>query len=510
MNWKKLLKDKAGLTQGAKFLLTTVGVGALATYTLTGAVDQQDQQERALRTLSSAGVSSPYVGLQHTESGLSSINIKDGRGQVATARDRERMERDSSASGNFGLDAAQNLSEYSIGQAAQFSDSADGLAMGADKGLEAATQFVNNAPAIARGSAQHTGGAGAADGNGESGGDAGLGGTKSGGYGSSSAGSGSPTGQLGNASMARASGSSSSSSFNPSNPSGSSPRNAAPAPKAYEMSGAMPEGSSGLSAGGNRGPRNSGFGRSRDAGVGRSTRSGRGKSEIDDIATKSAAAANNATRSANEGGRAFHASETSSAGLGSDSHADTSSTSSSDFRTTSGSRVHARGARINFDSAKYKADWIKRRDDAMDKLNETFVTNFLIAMGVIIGGAFLLKAMLPLRDKVPWGLVAYVAVAAILVLAVTLLMVPIFKQVHEVLELSKNPPPDVKPNNFGPYVMDVAAGLAIGAMAATTVFPEAATKAIGKVVKFVFKHLPAQLFNSMKNLFSSEMKSRYK
>lgn len=508
MNWKELLKDKAGLTQSAKFMLTAVGVGAVAFYTLSGAADEQVRQERAIRDLSSMSASSPYAGLRQSTGGLSSINVKDARGQLATAREREAMERNSGANSDFGLSAVESLGSGSVGQAMQFSDSFEGLATGGDKGPENAARFASGADAINMGAYSGHGatGAGASAAAGAGVGEntarasyAGDGGRSGG------------TGQLGSASMARASGSSSSSSYNPASPSGgSSAGKTRGGESAYQMSGAMPDGSSMLAMSGSHNPKKSGFSSSRDLQAGRTQKNGRGRGELRDIMEKSIAAADNTARSANEGARAFQAGETSSSGLGRDTFGGVSSASSSDFSTSTKSGFKAPKVDVNKNKIDAKTDWIERRDKAIEKLNKTFTTNILIALGLIIGGAALLNWMKGLQYTWP-GCLLYWGAAALLLGGVVGLMIPIFKQAGDILKEFANPPEGVTPNNFGIIMKEVLGGAAIGAMAAVAVFPEFAWgKVIKPLAEKVFVQLPGQVFGAVKNLVSSEMNRNYK
>lgn len=506
MNWKKLLKDKAGLTQSAKFMLTTVGVGAVAFYTLSGAADEQVRQERAIRDLSSMSTSSPYAGLRQSTGGLSSINVKDARGQLATAREREAMERNSGANSDFGLSAVESLDSGSVGQAMQFSDSFEGLATGGDKGPENAARFASGADAINMGAYSGHGatGAGASAAAGT-----GVGGNTARASYAGRDGGMSGAGQLGSASMARASGNSSSSSYNQANPSGSS-SNGRKGESAYQMSGAMPDGSSMLAMNGAHNPKNSGFSSARDLRSGKARQDVREKGELSDITAKSVAAAQNAARSANEGARAFQAGQTGSAGLGTDAVSGMGGASSSDLSTFTKGGFKAPSTQLNMDSAKAKTDWIENRDKAIEKLSKKFTQNMLIALATIIVGAAVLNLMSSLKTTWPGGLL-YWGVALALFATVLTLVWGVQKEVTAALEASKNPPPGVTPNNFGIYARGAIGVLAVGAMAATAIWPEFAWgKVIEPFAKKVFVYLPQQLFGAVKNVFSSEMNRNYK
>ena len=509
MNWKQLLRSKKGLTQGAKFLLTTVGVGALATYTLSGAADKQIEQEKALRALSSATSSSPYAGLQWGEEGPSSINIKDGLGQVATRRDREALERNSPYSNNFGLDAAQNLNSYDIGQAAQFDGASEGLSMGGDKGSESSVRFANTAPDTAGGMEGAFNALGAGGGAANAGSD---GGSLSGGNGAVNGARAGP--QLGQASMARASGSASASTFNPANPSGNAASgtkgNSKAAPKGYEMSGAMPDGSASLVDSGARNGNHSSssFGRGRDLHAGKAKTYGQAKSDLEDIATKSAAAAQNEARSANEGSRAFLSGQTGSSGLGEDSTASTGGASSSDFSNNKGA-FKAPNTKVNKSAIDNSTKWMKQRDKAMDALQKKFTRNLLLSIAIIMGASFALSALYTSRFTWPMGL-AYWVLAAVCLAAVTLLSVDVIKSAAQVMSDFANPPKGVKPNNTGMKIMQWTSGGLIGLMAATIVWPTSIKKGVMWLLKNIFYALPMNVVSSLFNLGRGEIGQRYK
>ena len=503
MNWKQLLKNKTGFTTGTKFLLTTAGVGALATYTLMGAADQQVQEQRSARALSSMASGTPYAGLSRTEGGsLSSINVRDSRGHLASQADREAIERRQAAHGNFGLDDANNLSAYDIGQAADAAGGYDALTMGSDKGSPDGARLVNTAAAPS--ASPIANGVYSAGNNG-----AAAGANASAGYanGSDARSAGSAP-QLAGASMARASGSSSASSYNPAAAGGASaPRSAgAGTGSAYQMSGAMPDGSVAM-VGGNA-PQNSGFTSSRNLTAGQARQNGRGKTELSDIATKSAAAAENASRSANEGGRAFQVGQTGSSGLSGDSLAATGgASSSSDLGTNVNNLRHkARTANINKDAIEAETAYAKKLDKAEKSFNEKFVRNILICLGLITAGLALFNLIKAWRTSWPMGLV-YWGLATVFTLAVISFAVGIFKEGAQLMDIINHPPSGVtKPSNSGVIVKDICAGAAIGLMAGVAAFPEFAWDKIKAFGKMVLKSLPSQILGSVKNLFISELK----
>ena len=502
MNWKQLLKNKAGFSTGAKFLMTTVGVGALATYTLMGAADQQVREQRSARALSSVASGTPYAGLSRTEGGsLSSINVQDSSRRLASQSDREAIERRQAGNGNFGLDAANNLSAYDIGQAADAAGGYDALSMGSDKGSPDGARLVNTAAAPA--AAPIANGVYSAGNNGAAAGaDASAGGNAAGARNAGSA----P--QLGSASMARASGGSYSGSYNPAAGGSSAPR-AAGAGSAYQMSGAMPDGSNLISMAGGNTPQNSGFNSARNLTAGKPRQNGSGKTELSDIATKSASAAENAARSANEGARAFQVGQTSSSGLTGDSLAATGGSASSSDLGTHVSNLRGKGVKtagVNKDALDMETAYAERLDKAEQAFNQTFTRNILICLGLITAGLALFNLIKAWRTSWPMGLI-YWGLAAVFILAVVSFAVGIFKEGAQLMDIINHPPSGVtKPSNSGVIVKDICAGAAIGLMAGVAAFPEAMLNGVKWFGKQVLKSLPMQLFGSVKNLFISELK----
>jgi len=510
MNWKKLLQNKAGISQGAKFLLITFGVGGLATYTLSGAAEKKIEQERALRTLSSVQSGTPYAGLEWTQEGLSSINIKDALGQVANKHDREALERKSGANSDFGLGAVQGLNSYSIGQAAQFSDDSDGLNMGGDKGTERAARFSgkNGENDLNLDALLSVGNNGDSSGGGydQNAIDNSLSGRSGGARGARGARGASAVNQLSAASMARSSGSSSQSSYNGANPSGSSrarSTSSAQTPKAYEMSGAMPDGSAMLASAHNK---SSGFSSARDLTTGKVRQDVRARSELEDITKKSAAAAQNTSRSANEGARAFQAGQTGSAGLGDDAGFVSQGASSSDFATNN--RRLPPPPKVNTDNLNAKKTWMKNRDKALDNLQNLFIGTLVASIALAIAGAFLFSFLK--NSPLPWARPLYIALSVIFCAAVAAMAGAFIGKAVEFLKAFSNPPSGVKPNDAGVYVMQAVSGLTVGLMVATAAIPEKVKTFIVKLVKKVFVALPMTIAGKLFGLAKSEIGTRYK
>lgn len=480
MNWKKLLKDKSGLTQGAKFLLTTAGVGGLAIYTIMGATGEQVRQEQNLRAISSLAEGRPYAGVVSPDGMLSSINVRTGRG-MATAKDREAMERRSASSTNFGMDGVDQLNQGSIGQAAQFYDSGDGVGMGGDKGTESAVRFANGASSAnfhgnqAQGAGQGDGqndatasrkNKRAADGEFEE--------DEEGGYGVGKKGN-LPT--LNNASMAQASGSSSSSTYNPANPSGT-PVNGTHGNdmKAYEMSGAMPDGSTLVSSGLNDNNQSSRYSRGY---TGKSNKSVKERSDLRQITKQSAADANDKNGAVNKGGRAFLLGGAVIGGLAALSNALSFGSSSADL-TTSNSDVNSIPPEITgADYLKARTQWVEERDNKVEKAKSKFMGWIIAAAAALAIGSLVLVQLKNSPDIYSKG--AYIAAAIILgVIVASCISVALWdvgKLLHE------QPPYGIKVNNAPLWFMMGCGGALAGLTAYTAIWnPEPVAKFVKNFV----------------------------
>ena len=382
------------VTQGAKFLLTTAGVGGLAFYTMMGATGEQVRQEQNLRAISSLAEGRPYAGLTSQDGMLSSINVRTGRG-MATARDREALERRSASSTNFGMDGVDQLNQGSIGQAAQFYDSGDGVGMGGDKGTESAVRFANGASSAnfhgnqAQGAGQGDGqndatasrkNKRAADGEFEE--------DEEGGYGVGKKGN-LPT--LNNASMAQASGSSSSSTYNPANPSGS-PVNGTHGNdmKAYEMSGAMPDGSTLVSSGLNDNNQSSRYSRGSS---GKPSNAVKERSDLRQITKQSAADANDKNGAVNKGGRAFLLGGAVIGGLAAISKALSFGSSSSDLTTTNSDINSIPPEITGADYLKSRTEWVKERDEKVEAAKKKFMGWIIAAAALVLIGSVVLTLL---------------------------------------------------------------------------------------------------------------------
>lgn len=305
MNLLTLLKQKSGkvVFGTTQALVTSAAVGLFASYAaFTGG--QIAAERESVRDLSSIGredtVSSS--GFRRSKSGmLTSINLKDGLNQVATAEERAALEGNGPAN-DFGLDNVDSINNLSFGSASQ-GGSTDGLGTGG----VAATEM----PARAAVSSPYGGASGS-----------GLAVTPS-----ASSPAAAPTARLGTASMARASGNnlnasgptSGSSASTRAGGSSSDGTGASAAPN-YNFSGKMPSASS-ASAAVRMGNAANGSGSNFTRG-GRDASSQNGGryspsmgNELRDISKRSAEVAGNKNRGANDGSDPFMAASTRSGGM---------------------------------------------------------------------------------------------------------------------------------------------------------------------------------------------------
>ena len=398
MNLFRFLKSTRGAIKPLNALLISGAVGVVSLYTFNNNADKQIEAERAVRTLSSIEGTAPEQGMRRQGDLLTSINVRDGRSQLATAEERaaikgtsalDRYEANQRALGN--MDAA-------LTRAAQFSES-DGLNTGNRNAVQSADRFVVGNPNAAAGSAvadsAYT-----------------RSGAQEGADGQSSTGNSS---RLANASMAHASGNS----FGGTSGavSGGIATQGGPAEGPARLSGAMPGGSNIISQrasaglGENRGT--SSFGQNRNGRTTRGNRIGAERNELKDIVKKSAAAASNTRASANEGGRAFLASNNSSGGVQVDNGEDmTRGASSEDLAAPTNKKLKAVG-----DKLKEVEDKQAERSQAQKRLIGLLIGMTAASLAMMIAGATLLSWM-DEHCTNPWGIMARWAIAAAMVAAV--------------------------------------------------------------------------------------------
>lgn len=395
MNLFRFLKSKKGAIKPLNALLISGAAGVVFAYTINTAADNQIQAERAVRTLTSIEGTAPQQGMRRQGDLLTSINVRDGRNQLATNEERAAMK------GNSPLDryeanqrALENM-DSSLGRAAQFSES-EGLNTGNRNAIQSADRFVVGNPNAQAGNGVATGsytrrGADSSSGAGASGGQA----------------------QLANASMARASGNS----FGGTSGAVSGGITVSPAEGSARLSGAMPGGSNIVSQrqsaglGGNGGT--SSFNRDRNGRITRGGRAGSNANELKDIVTKSAAAARNTSKdSANEGGRAFLASAVTSGGVQVGNGEDaTRGASSGDFAPTD-KKLKAIGNKLKEVEDKQAA-----RSQAQKRLIGLLLGMTAASLAMMVAGATLLSWM-DEHCLNPWGRIARWAIAAAMVAAV--------------------------------------------------------------------------------------------
>ncbi|WP_428055573.1 hypothetical protein [Candidatus Avelusimicrobium alvi] len=370
MNLFKFLKSVSGkvVLGTTQVLGTSAAVGLFATYTMFNTASNQVDNELAVRSLSSvASSTSAYEGLQRRNGLLTSINVKDGLNQVATAEERAALEAGGSST-NFGLDNVERVQNVSFGSAAQTSET-DGLGMGGNKAVFSGPIGSGAAGGSAPG--VHPGAVAGAVGSASSG----------------AAGGERPT--LGTASMARASGNA----FNAaagsvgggsaaSGARGASSRasgGSSGSGDGYQLSGAMPSGTNAVSSLGlSRGGAADGstfMAGGRHSTTGRVTRSFREKNDLKDISKRSADAAGNRNRAANEGSRAFLASARNSGGMTVEGGVEVGETGSADFKSPEASQLKSVG-----NWADQEDDYQARKDKARKALAWKFL--FTLANGV--------------------------------------------------------------------------------------------------------------------------------
>ena len=373
MNVLQLLKSKAGkLTVGIPQLAAIAGVGLIGVYSALQA--DKAQMEQKVRSLSSISNAYDYSGLRQSgRGGLTSINVKDGLNQLATAEERARIEAARTGGGDFGLGAADNVGNAvsgALGGAGYQMSGSEGFGMGANAATEISATPSGRAADVNVNRASVANGAAA---------------------GRAQAGN-----QLASASMARASGSGMSGSYGgaSSGTSGGSSASAGGAGRygasgsgeGYKFSGSMPSGTNPVSLSGADGRNSSSFGAGgRNASVGRGSRSRGAGNDLKDISKRSADAAANRHRASNEGSRAFLASSQNSSGMSFDSGVETMETGSADFATLEAANVK----KAREWGAKTK-DFSQKRSDAADRLRKLMLATIFGGFAAIAVGSWLL------------------------------------------------------------------------------------------------------------------------
>ncbi|MBO5910689.1 MAG: hypothetical protein J6Q05_00615, partial [Elusimicrobiaceae bacterium] len=372
MNIFRFLKSTSGAIKPLNALLISGAAGAVFFYTVNTAANKQIQAERAVRTLTSIEGTAPQQGMHRQGDLFTSINVRDGRNQLATAEERAAMKGNSPLDRYEANQRALDNMDGSLGRAAQFSES-EGLNTGNRNAVQSSDRFIVGNPnaAVDDDSVTNIYKRRAHEG-------AGVGG------------SGGPT-RLANASMTRASGnafggSSGAVSGGISAQGGTRAGGEGPA----RLSGAMPGGSNIVSQraeAGLGGNNTSSFGGNRNARTTRSRQSGSDANELKDIVKKSAAAASNVNASANEGGRAFLASAVNSGGVSVTGAGEDPTTRSADFAPTD-KKLRAIGKKL---------DKVQQEQNERGKIQNALIIQMIATMvgsiGMMVAGSIILSKL---------------------------------------------------------------------------------------------------------------------
>ena len=377
MKWFNLLTSKAGkIVMGSgQLMVVSAVVGIGATTLMHNTASKVAEERLAARSLSGISSQYQYDGLQQRGGMLTSINVGGGE-NLATAEEIAAREGYTDFGASTADDAEANLA-YSIGNAVQF-NSTEGF--GQDKDVDVSFSGTR-ASGVSGGNGNNAGGVYTAAAPAPT----------------SAPSEAADRPQLTSASMARsnASGGTSGNVFNTasnapgsrSGGTGTPSSTGGSAGSGYQFSGAMPSGSSAMGLGGSSSSSGSTFiAGSRNGTVGKGSRTNQQKSELKDIAKRSADAASNAHRSANEGSRAFLAGSRNSGGIGVEEAGEMETASSSDFANDNKRKLKAVG------------DWAQKQDEkakkqAKDRKTLTWMFLGLIAATLaVIPSAFLLIA----------------------------------------------------------------------------------------------------------------------
>ena len=371
MNLLRFLKSTKGAIKPLNALLISGAAGAVFAYTVNTAANKQIQAERAIRSLSGISQTMPQEGLRRQGGMLTSINVRDGLNQVATAEEKAALQGNDALSRYNANQRALAGMEGALGRAAQFSEGDEGLNTGNRNAVQSPTRFAVGNPnagsvSVPRPSADNS---------------------------VHRPGVGGKTSSFAPASMARASGNS----FNATSgatPAGSSAgaTGGIVAEGPRRLSGAMPGGTNVVSRMGLDGAttraNTASFGQDRNGRGTRGRNIGAGKGELQDILKKSAAAAGNANASANEGGRAFLANAQTSGGVTVDGAGDTQTASSADLAAPTNQKLKAIGNRLQQEENKQE-----ERNKAHRKLIWQLVATALGSIGMMVAGSLILTKL---------------------------------------------------------------------------------------------------------------------
>ncbi|MCQ2410952.1 MAG: hypothetical protein MJ053_05700 [Elusimicrobiaceae bacterium] len=410
MKWFSFLTNKSGkLRFGIPQMAAVVGVGFVISYTALQA-DKKAVEEARVRSVSSIAGGSNYGGMFVDGRGnLTSINVKDGLNQVATAEERARIENGRTGGGDFGMSAADNVggrfSSSVSGRAAETSET-EGLGMGRNEAVLV--------------------GSGARGGN-VSGADVGPVGAIP--TGNSTAGSrasakqGTEGKQLASSSITRATGTGVNNSYGPITSGGAETAGGNTLPggrvsgggkiggEGYNFSGAMPRGTDPLSLSGGAQGRSTFMAGGRHGSAGRGSRSKGTGNDLKDITKRSVEVARNQNRSSNEGARPFLAASTNSGGMSIEGGVETTQTGSQDFEPATTRKLKGIG------------NWGADAKDETDKQSTHQTIIFALLFGMIALSCVMWKLIAAARKlgEVPIYGIAGNAMAIILAVALTVL-----------------------------------------------------------------------------------------
>ena len=370
MNILRFLKSTKGAIKPLNALIISGVAGVGFFYVANTAADRHIAADRVTRSLTSISQTAPQAGMRRSGNLLTSINVRDGRNQLATADERAAMEGNTALERYAANQRALGEMDGALGRAAQFSDSDAGLNTGNRNAVQDPTRFeVGNPNATTGGAVVESNSAAS------SGGDAPQG-----------------QGRLANASITRASGNSFNATSGAVSGGIATQGGTRSGSEGSRLSGAMPGGSNIVSQrgldgalAGNRNP--SSFGQDRNARLGRGRNARGDRDELKDIVKRSADAAGNANASANEGGRAFLANARNSGGVSVDGGEDmTRSASSGDLAAPTAQKLKAVGNKLS-DVEKEQEE----RNSSHRALIWQLVATLIGSLGAMVAGALILS-----------------------------------------------------------------------------------------------------------------------
>lgn len=450
MNWFHFLKNKKGklVLSVQNALIVSAGIGILGTTLMQNVATTQVQNEMAARSIASISSGYNYGGMRQAgRDGLTSINVKDGLNQVATAEERARLEQGRTGGGDFGLSAADNLggsvSSSLTGRAAE-TTATEGLGMG------------RNAVVMQEGSGNGNGNAGGARVNPGALGRRGTTGRTN------------SSNTLTPVAPNRSGGNGINASYGGVSNGGDQTGNVAGAPgtrkgEGYNFSGSMPGGTDPLSMRQINGQNSTFMAGGRHATVGRGRQTGRTGNDLKDISKRSAEVARNANRASNEGSTAFLAGGRNSGGMDINSGVETTQTGSADLAPAEARHIKAIGGWGDKTS-----DQSERQGKARDKLRNWLlgligatVVGLVIAAGLLSSGGW-------------WKYLGYIPLLGILYM------------IYRVVKEAETYRATWNANAF-PNICEVLCAVALAGVAITAINPQAVWNWIGKVWKRALK-----------------------